>query len=165
MQVLLLNATYEPLKVISARRAVELLVTDKAHSVAEGDMVMRSPSIEVPVPVVARLVSMAKVPFVAKVGFSKNRLQVRDERSCQVSECDRRGDTIDHLVPRSRGGNTSWTNCVMMCERHNAAKGDRTLAELDWSLKKPARAPRSVMALAASRTPVPEWEPYLASLV
>lgn len=163
MQVLLLNATYEPLKLISDRRAVELIVTGKAHTVAEGDLVMRSPSIEVPVPVVARLVAMVKVPFHANVGFSKARLRVRDDGRCQVSGCERRGDTIDHLVPRSRGGITSWDNCVLMCERHNGAKGDRTLTELGWSLKSPARAPRNLIALSVPARRVPAWEPYLAS--
>lgn len=163
-QVLLLNATYEPLRVVSARRAVELIVTGKAHTVADGDLVMRSPSIEVPVPVVARLVSMAKVPFTAQVGYSKVRLAVRDSRSCQVNGCDRPGDTIDHLLPRSRGGVTSWENCALMCEKHNAGKGDRTLTELGWVLKKVPVAPRNLLALAAEPVAVPEWQPYLANL-
>lgn len=165
MQVLLLNATYEPLKLISDRRAIELIVTGKAHTVEDGDAVMRSPSIEIPVPIVARLVAMAKVPFHAKVGFSKARLRVRDHGACQVAGCDRKGDTIDHLLPRSRGGGTSWTNCVLMCERHNGAKGDRTLDELGWVLKTPARAPRNMLALSAPARRVPAWEPYLGVTV
>lgn len=162
MQVLLLNAAYEPL--ISDRRAVELIVTGKAHTVEDGDLVMRSPSIEIPVPVVARLVAMVKVPFHARVGFSKARLRVRDNGVCQVAGRDRRGDTIDHLTPRSRGGDTSWTNCVLMCSACNGAKGDRTVAELGWTLKTPARAPRNILALSAPARRVPAWEPYLTAV-
>ncbi len=165
MSVLLLNASYEPLAVVSWRRAMTLMVTGRAELVAQdGDRVVRSAGgAEYPWPQVVRLMQMvhfASMRAPVPPRFSKAALNVRDERSCQVTGCEDRGSTIDHVVPRSRGGETSWENCVLMCQRHNSRKGDRSLEQLGWTLKqRPAVPAGTIIASPARRE---EWARWVA---
>lgn len=166
MQVLLLNASYEPVRVITAERAVVLILTGKAEPVSDSGHVMRSPSTEIQVPLVARLVKMAKVPRMQRVPFSRKMLNVRDNGQCQFNDCTARGTTIDHVVPRSRGGTTTWENCVMACGPCNFAKADKPLSELGWTLKKepiPVYGPMVLMARIGSNAELPEWSQWLAA--
>jgi len=167
MSVLLLNASYEPLSVVSWKRAVTLMVTGRAEMVEQdGDRVVRSSGgAEFPLPQVVRLMQM--VSFVGMrhgrpPRFSKAALNVRDSRTCQISACSDRGSTIDHVVPRSRGGATSWENCVLMCARHNSTKGDRLMQELGWTLKRRPIAPSvTIRVVPAYRE---EWSTWLGTL-
>jgi hypothetical protein len=141
MQCLLLNASYEPIRVISVERAVVLILTGKAEPVSDSGHVMRSPSTEVRVPLVARLVKMAKVP----------RMQ--------------RGTTIDHVVPRSQGGTTTWENCVMACSPCNFKKADKTMEQLGWTLKKtpePVYGPMVLAARMGRYAELPEWAQWIS---
>jgi 5-methylcytosine-specific restriction endonuclease McrA len=165
MSVLLLNASYEPLAVVSWRRAMTLMVTGRAELVAQdGDRVVRSAGgAEYPRPQVVRLVQMvqfASMRTPSTPRFSKAGLQVRDRRSCQVADCEERGTTIDHVVPRSRGGDTSWENCVLMCQRHNSRKGDHSLEQLGWTLKTRPVAPAGTIIVSPARRE--EWAPWVA---
>ena len=87
----------------------------------------------------------------------------------RVAGCHRAGTTIDHVVPRSRGGEHTWENVVLMCKQHNRAKSDKFLSQLGWKLKRQPRAPRGggpyLVLVAASRTPAAAeaWAPYLPS--
>ncbi len=90
--------------------------------------------------------------------FSKKALGVRDNRECQVADCDERGSTVDHVTPRSRGGDTSWENCVLMCLEHNSRKGDQSLEELGWALKQAPAAPAGAIVFVTAR---PEWDAWL----
>lgn len=168
MSVLLLNASYEPLSVVSWKRAITLVLTGRAEMVEQaGDKVIRSAGgAEFPLPHVVRLMNM--VTFVGMRAhrtprFSKTALTARDERRCQVANCDERGATVDHLVARSRGGDTSWENCVLMCQSHNSRKGDKLLSELGWKLKKKPIAPSSVVVLAPERSA--QWSNWLPTAV
>jgi len=118
MSVLLLNASYEPLTVVSWKRAVTLMVTGRAEMVEQdGDRVVRSSGgAEFPLPQVVRLMRMVSFAGMRRARpprFSKAALSVRDRRQCQVTGCPDRGTTVDHIVPRSRDGATSWENCVL----------------------------------------------------
>ena len=164
MSVLLLNASYEPLAVVSWKRAVTLVLTGRAELVEQdGDRVVRSAGgREFPLPNVVRLVRMvayAGMRSKATPRFSKTGLAVRDGRVCQVADCRERGSTVDHVLPTSRGGDTSWENCVLMCQAHNSRKGDRTLDELGWTLKQRPVAPAASLVAISPR---PEWETWLA---
>lgn len=164
MQILLLNASYEPLRVISAERAVVLILTGKAESVTDSDHVMRSPSIEVRVPLVARLIKMASVPRMARVPFSRRMLSVRDGGVCQFKHCNAKGTTVDHLIPSSRGGKSTYENCVLSCGPCNFQKADRTLKEMGWTLKSkpvPVFGPMVLLARAGSNAALPEWAEWL----
>ncbi len=164
MQVLLLNASYEAIRVVSAERAVILILTGKAEPVTDSDHVMRSPSITVKVPLVARLIKMANVPRMAKVPFSRRMLSVRDNGECQFSHCDNKGTTIDHLLPSSRGGKSTYENTVLSCSTCNFKKADRTLKEMGWTLKSkpvPVYGPMVLLARAGSNAALPEWAEWL----
>jgi 5-methylcytosine-specific restriction endonuclease McrA len=162
--VLLLNASYEPLRVVSAERAVVLILQGKAEPITESEHVMRSPSTEVRVPLVARLVSMAKVPRMQRVPFSRKMLAVRDNYECQFNHCSNRGTTVEHLLPSSRGGKSTYENCVMSCGPCNFKKANRTLEEMGWELKQkpvPVYGPMVLLARAGTNAALPEWAEWL----
>ncbi len=171
MSVLLLNATYEPMRVLPLRRALALVLAGKAEMVKAGDGEIRSASDSFPVPAVIRLLYFVKLPFTGKVPLNRRALSVRDEGCCQVAGCRRSGATVDHVVPRSRGGDHRWENVVLMCRQHNKAKSDRLLSELGWELKRQPKAPRGgnayLVLVAASRAPsaAESWGPYMPSAV
>ena len=166
MSVLLLGVDYRPLRVIPIRRAVGLLLAGRADlvEVDPDGRVLHSARSELPVPAVVRLTNAIRAPFHRRVPLTRRTLTVRDGGQCQVAGCDRAGRTIDHIVPRSRGGCHEWANVALMCERHNQLKADRLLGELRWQLKIQPFEPRSAILLVAPsgvRAPA-VWEPYLA---
>ncbi len=132
--VLVLNATYEPLHFTNARRAVTLLLAGKAEPVEASPRVIRSPSRVFALPAVIRLAVFIRKPFLDRVAFNKKNILRRDGYTCQY--CSRRGErlTVDHIVPRSRGGDTSWTNVVAACLRCNLKKGNRLPDEVGMRL-------------------------------
>lgn len=162
-RVLLLNNTFEPLTALPLRRAVVLIVCGKAE-VVHGDAagtVLHSSSTSVEVPSVIRLSAFVKVPYRGRVPMSRSALMLRDNHRCAY--CGTRAETIDHVVPRSRGGAHSWENCVACCAKCNRRKADKTLSELGWRLPTAPRAPRGRhwRLLAGSSEPDPLWLPYL----
>lgn len=164
---LLLNASYEPLGGISMQRAVVLVLTGRAEVVEEGDRLIRSPTTVLAEPVVIRLVRYVKRVVAASrrpIPVSRTRVLERDRYTCQY--CDDDADTIDHVVPRSRGGATSWTNLVAACSPCNAEKGNRLLSELGWSLPREPVAVRERTVVLRTTLPVAtraEWTPYLTA--
>src|SRR5688572_21247593 len=140
---LLLNADYQPLRVLSARRAVMLILTGKAEAVESGtgSAVFRSASQQITVPAVVRLKTFVKVPFRATVPLTRAAVLARDHKTCQY--CFKHGDTIDHVVPRSRGGRHVWENVVTACKKCNAKKDDRMLSEIGWRLYNKPYAPKA----------------------
>lgn len=163
MSVLLLNASYEPLTTVSWKRAMTLVLTGRAELVEQdGDRVVRSAGgTEFPFPNVVRLMKMISFAGMRSTDgprFSKKRLNVRDNRECQVVDCNERGSTVDHVIPRSRGGDSSWENCVLMCLDHNSLKGDSSLEQLGWALKQVPAAPNGSIAFVTAR---PEWDVWL----
>lgn len=169
MTVLLLNASFEPLRVITTRRAFGLVLGAKADLIVpDGDEHIRSTGgVEYAVPAVVRLRRMVRVPFQATAPLSRRAIQARDGRRCQVAGCSRIGQTIDHVVPRSRGGRHEWTNVTLMCVRHNSQKGDRLLQELGWKLRSEPAAPRGALVLLARAgmdAPPPLWAPFLPAI-
>lgn len=162
--VLLLNATYEPIGLISWKRAITLVLVGKGELVEQsGDRVVRSAGGQsFPFPSIIRLVEFVRKARRDPSRLAPNRrnLAARDDGVCQVKGCERRGDTIDHLVPRSRGGDTSWENCVLMCSRHNSAKGDRTLTESGLRLKKTPARPNRDKLLAVALVGNDQWAQF-----
>ncbi len=164
MSVLLLNASYEPLTLVSWKRAMALVISGRAEMVEQaGDSVVRSAGgAEFPLPHVVRLMTMVTFAGMRErrsQRFSKSALSARDDHRCQVTKCDERGSTIDHLVPRSRGGETSWENCVLMCPAHNSRKGDKLLGELGWKLERRPSAPVGAIMLTPARSS--EWSRWV----
>lgn len=162
-RVLILNASFEPLHVCSVKRAIQLLMTEVAVRVEDADAVLRTPTRAVPVPSVVRLSRYVRRPHRPRVAFNRRNLFRRDDHRCQY--CGRRGSdlTLDHVLPRSRGGPTSWDNVVACCRSCNAKKRDRTPDEADMHLERKPKAPRFVFSSAYGliRDVDPIWKRYL----
>lgn len=162
-RVLLLNVTYEPLTALPLRRAVVLLVCGKADVVHEDPtgMVLHSAGRSVQVPSVIRLRTYVRVPYRARIPMTRAALMHRDRFRCAY--CGGKAETIDHVVPRSRGGEHSWENCVACCADCNHRKADRLLADLGWTLRAALTPPRGRhWRLLASATELdPSWLRYL----
>jgi 5-methylcytosine-specific restriction endonuclease McrA len=163
-RVLLLNATFEPLAVVTAKRAVVLMLTGKAECVeAALDAVFHSENLTVPAPSVMRLSRYVRVPYRRSVPMTRTGVLRRDGRRCAY--CSKRADTIDHVIPRSRGGTHTWENCVAACRTCNSRKADRLIDELGWSLpfvpRAPDRSAAGILVLAVE--PLPSWEPWLGN--
>lgn len=157
---LLLNASWEPLHVIPMKRAIILILAEKAEIVHPGTEEWHSATQSIPVPSVLRLTHFVKVPFRARIPLNRKAILTRDKGLCQY--CFKSGDTIDHVIPRSRGGTHTWTNVVTACRKCNAKKDDKTLKELRWELARAPYAPKGNFWLVIGLTVVDEaWAPYL----
>ncbi len=157
----MLNATYEPLSVVPARRAACLVLADKADVVEDDGTVLRSASLVVPNPVVIRLRYVVKVPFHRRTALSRRAVFARDEHRCQY--CGGLADSIDHVMPRSRGGEHAWDNVAAACRPCNLSKRDRTPDEAGMLLARLPRVPRELAWVTVAVARVPEaWMPYLA---
>ncbi|HEY1763168.1 MAG TPA: HNH endonuclease [Acidimicrobiales bacterium] len=162
-RVLLLNATFEPLQLVSERRAVVLMLAGRAEAIAmpEEPEVCRSASIVVEIPAIVRLHDMVKIPSKIRTPpLTRRSLLLRDSYRCAY--CLEHADTIDHVVPRSRGGRHEWTNVVAACRRHNMLKGDRLLEEIGWRMHFEPRVPDGPWwRWRHVPDPDPLWAPYL----
>ena len=157
---LLLNATYEPLGVVSSRRAVVLVLAGKAEPVDVSDVLCHAELVALPVPVVIRLTRYVRVPYPVRVPLSRRAVFTRDGSTCVY--CGAAATSIDHVWPRSRGGTHTWDNVVAACRRCNHTKADRSLAELGWTLPQPPRAPSgSAWRLLGHRSVDPRWRTWL----
>jgi len=159
-RALVLNATYEPLCVVSARRAVVLVLGDKADVLhATGDE-MHSEHLSVPIPSVIRLRYFVKVPFARRAALNRRAVFARDGARCQY--CTAPAESIDHVVPRSRGGEHTWENVVAACRPCNARKRDRLLSETTMVLRRHPSVPRELTWVTVAVGSVPNhWTPYL----
>jgi 5-methylcytosine-specific restriction endonuclease McrA len=157
---LLLNATYEPLCVVSSRRAIVLVLAAKAEAVDVTDDEVHAERITVAVPIVVRLTRYVRVPYPVQVPLSRRAVFTRDGSTCVY--CGSSATSIDHVVPRSRGGTHTWDNVVAACRRCNHTKADRSLAEMGWSLPHPPGAPSgAAWRLLGHRTVDPRWREWL----
>ena len=157
---LVLNASYEPLSVVSARRATCLVLSEKAEMLEDDGIVLHSERLDFAQPSVIRLRYMVKVPYVRRSAVSRRAIFARDEHRCQY--CGAHADSIDHVFPRSRGGGHHWENVAAACKPCNLTKRDRTPEEAGMRLARPCRAPRATAWVVVSVSGVPDtWRPYL----
>ncbi len=163
-QVLVLNASYEPLNVCSVRRAHVLVFKGKAEVVEHLGRPLRSAAERFVWPHVIRLLAYVRVPKSVQRKISRRALFARDGWRCAY--CGTAGGrlTLDHIVPRSRGGESTWENVVTSCAPCNLRKGNRALEDVGMRLHSPPRppAPALFVTLAAPRIP-DGWQPYLSA--
>lgn len=159
-RALVLNAGYEPLSVVPMKRAVVLVLKEKAEVVhADGDL-FHSERLVLPAPTVIRLNYFVYVPYRARATLSRRAVFARDAGACQY--CGKAAENIDHVLPRSRGGAHTWENVVASCRPCNARKENRTPPEAGMVLAREPYAPRErAWAIIAVGNVHPEWEPYL----
>jgi 5-methylcytosine-specific restriction endonuclease McrA len=164
-QVLLLNITYEPLRVINWKKAITLLLLDKVEVLEEYNREIRSVSFTLKLPSVVRLLRLVKRPK-TPVKFSRQNIYARDKNTCQYCGSAHPWEdlTYDHVIPKYRGGKTEWSNIVTCCISCNRRKGGRTPAEAGMKLiRKPAR-PKWLPALRVTigYKEIPRsWRDYL----
>jgi 5-methylcytosine-specific restriction endonuclease McrA len=160
--VLLLNATYEPLRVIALKRAVVLVLMDKAEVLEAREDRLRSAGGETyATPAVIRLKYFVKIPYTARLPLNRKAVLMRDRHECCY--CGGKASTIDHVQPRSRGGRHRWENVVAACGPCNARKDDKLLSELGWKMRYRPHVPTGTRWLIIGVVePDPAWEPYLA---
>jgi 5-methylcytosine-specific restriction endonuclease McrA len=166
-QTLVLNASYEPLRIVSWQKAITLLFQDKVEVIAVYDREIRGVTVRVKLPSVLRLLRHVRMkrPF-ADVPFSRANVYARDSHRCQYCghRCQPGQLTFDHVVPVARGGHKGWDNIVTCCIPCNRRKGDRTPEEAGLHLiRKPRRPdvlPSLTLTLGLRRAPE-SWRDYL----
>src|ERR671910_1008086 len=161
-QVLVLNASYEPLNVTTLRRAHVLVFKGKAEVIEELDRPLRSAASTFRWPHVIRLVHYVRVPRAIQRKISRRALFARDGWRCVYCGTTSGRLTLDHVVPKSRGGDSVWENVVTSCAPCNLRKGNKLLEETSMTLPKPPRAPQPVLFIQLAAPKIPErWQPYL----
>ncbi|GAA4350341.1 HNH endonuclease [Microbacterium rhizosphaerae] len=162
MRTLVLNAGYEPLAIVSFKRALVLVMNDKATIVErmEEDPVWGTQR-SYDRPVVILLTRYVRLPGGRRVPVTRRGVLRRDSHRCAY--CGKAAATIDHVLPRSRGGADSWENLVACCLRCNNVKGDKTPQEMGWELRLMPRPPQGAhWTVRGTERTDPRWEPYLA---
>lgn len=146
-QVLVLNASYEPLNITTWRRAVVMMIKGKAESLEHDSA--RLVRTDLHVPPVIRLRQFVRVPF-RRIPLTRRNLFQRDNHTCQY--CGSREQlSIDHVIPRSRGGQDIWENVTTACTSCNVRKGSRTPDEAEMPLQRVPRRPLSSLSFEAVR--------------
>ena len=160
--MLVLNATYEPINVCTVRRAAVLLLKAKAEMVEHAEWELRAESISLPRPMVIRLVAYVNVPRdTHRRKITRRAVFARDRWTCQY--CGSRSSlTVDHVVPRSRGGASSWDNIVTSCAPCNRRKGDTPLRQAGMQLMRQPSNPNPHIFIHVATPTIPAaWRAYL----
>ena len=164
--VLLLNASFEPLTTLPLRRAILLVLREKAEIVHEDGTgaVLHSATRAYDVPSVIRLRRYINVPYTRRVPLTRVALMRRDRYTCGY--CGKKAETIDHVIPRSRGGAHVWENVVAACKPCNHRKADKFLDALGWKLTITPTVPKGPhwRLVNGDLHGDPLWEPYMAHL-
>ncbi|WP_423922698.1 HNH endonuclease [Frigoribacterium sp. 2-23] len=163
MRTLVLNAGFEPLAVVSFRRALVLVMTQKATVVsADAEHPVMGATFSYDRPSVIVLTRYVRIPHSREIPVSRRGVLRRDAHHCAY--CGKSASTIDHVLPRSRGGADSWENLVACCLRCNNVKSDKTPHEMGWSLRFQPKAPHGVgWVVRGVERPQAEWDEFLAA--
>ena len=162
-RVLVLNASYEPINVCTMRRATVLVLKERAEVLEEREGAIRSERLELQRPCVIRLVRYVRIPRdVHRRKITRKAVLARDAWTCQYCGHQATGLTVDHVIPRSRGGQSEWDNIVAACAPCNRRKGNRTPheARMHPTTRPKAPGPTVFIRIASPRIP-PAWETYL----
>jgi len=161
-KVLVLNQNYEPISVCNAKKAVILLYLGKAELIESADgKTLHSVSMSLPFPSIVRLSVYIRVPY-KKIILSRKNILRRDGHRCQYCGRNDASLTVDHVVPRARGGEDAWENLVCACIACNNKKGDRTADESHMLLIRKPMRPNHVTFLRHFVGHIDErWKPYL----
>lgn len=178
---LVLNLSWLPISITSIRHSLKLMYLDAAHAVCpqtyavydfntwmergpQGKNYIQTVTHQIAIPEIVRLNQYNKVPF-KELSFSKNNLYQRDNYTCQYCGIrpTREDLTIDHIMPRSRGGKTNWENCVVACRRCNKMKANHLLRDVKLNLLKKPTRPSWNLALTISKSKFKKsWEKFIS---
>ena len=164
-RVLVLNASYEPINVCTVRRAAVLVLKSRAEVLEKGEGALHSERLELDRPCVIRLIRYVRIPRDAhRRKITRKAVLARDAYICQYCGREASGLTVDHVIPRSRGGESVWENIVASCAPCNRKKGNRLPREARMHPTKRPKPPGPTVfiRIAAPRVPL-AWEPYLVA--
>ncbi len=160
-RVLVLNQNYEPMSICSARRAIILLYLDKAEIIERNHELVRSVSTSIPLPSIVRLSRLVRVPR-KRILLTRKNIIKRDNHQCQYCGSTEGPFTVDHIVPKDRGGQDTWENLVCACVKCNTKKRNRTPKEAGMILLKKPRKPGYLFFIQhLVGIPDERWKPYL----
>lgn len=161
LKTLVLNAGYEPMSVVSYRRAIVLLLSEKASLLAvNSERVIHSERLDMEQPSVILLTRYVRPPHSKGTVVSRRGVLRRDKHRCGY--CGSNANTVDHILPRSRGGANTWLNLVACCRTCNNRKGDACLDEIGWKLRVQPHEPSGrSWWLPDLEDPHPSWRPFL----
>ncbi|MHB8657493.1 MAG: HNH endonuclease [Solirubrobacteraceae bacterium] len=162
--MLVLNATYEPINVCTVRRAVVLLLKAKAEVIEHAEWELHSANMSLSRPVVIRLVSYVRIPRdTHRRKITRRAVFARDNWTCQY--CGARSNlTVDHVIPRSKGGGSTWENIVASCAPCNRRKGNALPRQAGMRLMTQPRTPNPNVFIRVSSPTIPTaWRQYLVT--
>lgn len=161
-RVLILNQSYEPLSICSVKKAILLLYLTKAEIISKKESTrIRSVNYSIPFPSIIRLLTFIRIPF-KQVVLSRKNIHYRDNFTCQYCGTKTKNLTIDHIIPKSRGGDDSWENLVSSCKKCNNKKGSQTPEEANMKLLSKPRRPNQIIFIQQFINKNNEdWKPYL----
>lgn len=164
-RVLVLNASYEPINVCTVRRAAVLVLKARAEILEPGDRLLHSETMTIPQPEVIRLTTYVHVPRdVHRRKITRRAVFARDLWACQYCGTARGALTVDHVIPRSKGGPSSWENIVACCAPCNRRKGDRLPRQVDMHPRRAPRPPSAMIFIHVAAPVIPQaWQQYLAA--
>ena len=169
-KVLVLDRNYQAFTVVGAKRAICLVVSNRAEVVNEGDTMINSPTVRFNVPTVIRLLSYVFKWRNCKMKLTSRNVMARDGYRCQYCGSDKKSDlTIDHIIPTSRGGKNTWTNMTTACFKCNTTKDSRTLAEAKMTLINkpyvPALMPILMLREHIRNASEESWLPHIKHMI
>lgn len=159
-KVLVLNQSYQPITVTTVKKAVTLTWRNKVEMVEIGEQILRSPNADYPLPVVIRLKNHVRYNPFRRVELNRKNLFRRDNNTC-VYCGSKESLTLDHVLPKSRGGKTTWENVVTACHTCNNRKDNKTLEEVGFKLKVQPKQPNHIAFLTKDSKFHEKWKPYL----
>lgn len=162
-RVLVLNASYEPINVCTVRRATVLVLKQRAEIIEESEWALHAESFTMPRPLVIRLTTYVRIPRDAHSRkITRRAVFARDRWTCQYCGAERAALTVDHVVPRSKGGGSTWDNIVTCCAPCNRRKGDRLPTEANMHPLRQPKPPHSTIFVHVATPRIPEaWAQYL----
>jgi 5-methylcytosine-specific restriction endonuclease McrA len=163
-RVLVLNATFEPINVCTVRRAAVLVLKEKAVMLERAERPLHSERLDLDRPTVIRLITFVKIPRGAHGRkITRKAVLARDAWTCQYCGSRKPGLTVDHVIPRSRGGKSVWDNIVASCASCNRRKGSHLPREIKMHPRSKPRAPGPTVFIHIASPTIPlVWQRYLA---
>ena len=164
-RVLVLNASYEPINVCTVRRAAVLVLKERAEIVEQTDRSLHAETFTMPRPAVIRLTTYVRVPRDAHSRkITRRAVFARDQWLCQYCGTGHGTLTVDHVIPRSKGGSSAWDNIVACCAPCNRRKGDRLPKQANMHPRKKPAPPSATIFVHVAVTKVPDsWHQYLVA--
>jgi len=159
-KVLLLNNSYEPISVITAKKAVIMYFLDKVDVVKKSKIVINSLYLKFNIPEVIKLKNYIFIKH-SKIPLTRKNILKRDNNTCQYCGKSKSEITIDHVLPKDKGGNDSWNNLVVACKRCNIIKRNYLLKDIDMKLIRKPFEPTKIIYLQNVGKNNKSWHPYL----